>query len=149
MEKIDRESVKTLAIAVGVRQAARETGIPENTVLSWSKRDNWFTDPPKPITVEQQNGRAIAAITPSLALQNTLSQRKDKTKLNLSKYVLNGSKVAAKSRSPLQDAGKVKDLATVMEKVWPEQQQTSSNLDLRILAGGRAMIQVNQASPQP
>lgn len=39
---IDREAVRLLIVSgLGVRQAAREMGIPEDTVLAWSARYGW------------------------------------------------------------------------------------------------------------
>lgn len=126
-QEITRESVKTLAIAVGVRESARQLGIPEATVQAWSAREGWFKRPEMPASVLGKQGATIATKTTSQALSNVLSTRKEKSRLNLSQYVLNGSKVAARSRSPLADAGKVKDLATVMEKVWPEEKVKNDN----------------------
>lgn len=85
-QQVSREAVKTLAIAVGVREAARQTGINENTVISWSKRDQWFVNPPKPPTVQAQNKVAISAIkAPSQALQELLASDSTQTKLGFSK----------------------------------------------------------------
>lgn len=39
---VNREAVKVLAVAIGVRAAARELGINESTVQQWSQRENWF-----------------------------------------------------------------------------------------------------------
>jgi transposase-like protein len=38
---INRESVRVLAQAIGARAAARNLGINEKTVLSWSHRGKW------------------------------------------------------------------------------------------------------------
>lgn len=143
-KSVSREEVKLLAISVGVREAARQLDIPESTVQSWSARYNWFKQPEQPKSVRTRNGATNATKDPSTQLQNILENRKGKIRTNLSKYVLNGSKVAARSRSPLSDAGKVKDLATVMEKVWPEEKQDVHNdLHIGVLAQ-HANIQVLQ-----
>lgn len=39
---LDREQVRIVAMAVGVREAARQFELPESTVQSWSARGNWF-----------------------------------------------------------------------------------------------------------
>jgi len=39
--RINRESVRVLAQAIGARAAARSLGINEKTVLSWSHRGKW------------------------------------------------------------------------------------------------------------
>jgi hypothetical protein len=127
---VDREAVKTLAIAVGVREAARQMSIPEATVQAWSARFGWFEDKitPKPPHLQP----ATVATKPSQALNNVLESRKQRTRLNLTKYLVNGSKVAAKSRSPLRDAPNVKALAGVMQAVWPPEQGAAANVMVNV-----------------
>lgn len=38
-------ALSTLAMAVGVREAARRMGVNENTAISRSRREKWFSDP--------------------------------------------------------------------------------------------------------
>lgn len=68
--QVSREAVKTLAIAVGVREAARQLGLPEPTVQSWSRRDKWFAQPPLPPTITNPNSASIASKTPSAAFSD-------------------------------------------------------------------------------
>lgn len=66
---VDRESVKTLATAIGVREAAARLGLNPNTVLSWSKRGKWFVPTPQP----PKQSDAISAIkTPSKVLSDMI-----------------------------------------------------------------------------
>jgi len=39
---VDREAVRVLVVALGVRQAAREMGLNEDTVSAWSARYGWL-----------------------------------------------------------------------------------------------------------
>jgi DNA-binding transcriptional regulator YiaG len=139
--QISREEVKQLATNVGVRQAARDLGIPEATVQAWSARGKWFKNPDKPLTVIQKQGATIATKTPSKVLQNTLQARHGRVRSNLSQFLVNASKVASKSRSPLQDASKVRDVASVMEKVWPESKDVQNVFSLNVLSlGGKVEV---------
>jgi DNA-binding transcriptional regulator YiaG len=138
---ISREEIKQLATNVGVRQAARDLGIPEATVQAWSARGKWFKNPDKPLTVIQKQGATIATKTPSKVLQNTLQARHGRVRSNLSQFLVNASKVASKSRSPLQDASKVRDVASVMEKVWPESKDVQNVFSLNVLSlGGKVEV---------
>jgi Putative ATPase subunit of terminase (gpP-like) len=86
-QKIDREAVKTLAIAVGVRQAARELGLNEDTVCSWAKREKWFTVEAKPQPPSQAIIPQALQAKPSDALASILSDENRETKLSLSRGV--------------------------------------------------------------
>lgn len=153
-KSVSREEVKLLAISVGVREAAKQIGLNENTVLSWSKRDKWFVDPPKPATLTKQKGQAISAITsPSEVLITQLRDDSEQTKLSLSRSVRRGAKAleAMPDIVPFTAADKVKHLVGAASQLhgW-EQSKESGHLDINVLAGGRAMIQVvqgDQAKP--
>lgn len=41
---VDREQVRLVAVQIGVREAARQFGLPENTVKTWSGRYGWFKE---------------------------------------------------------------------------------------------------------
>jgi len=60
---------------------------------------------------------------------------KGRTRLNLAKWGVNASKVAAKSRKPLEDAPNVKAVAGVMSLLWPEQQQAGVSINLLNVGG--------------
>jgi hypothetical protein len=95
--KQDKEAVKVLALAVGVREAARQLSIPENTILSWSKRDGWFANGQRKPKSLPGPARNQSAITASDALRSTLIERSNATKLGL-------SKAAAKAAEHLGDS---------------------------------------------
>jgi hypothetical protein len=62
---VDREAVRALAIELGAREAARRTGINENTILSWSHRYKWNlpkrTGGPKAIELQSKPGDVLIA----------------------------------------------------------------------------------------
>jgi len=111
------------ASGVGLREIARNIDIPEGTVLAHAKRHGWA----KQIEVAKTKAPAVQsnAITPAEAAANVLSTRKDKSRLNLSKYVADASQTAAKSQGDLTIARHVKDVAAVHSTLWPEEPQQS------------------------
>lgn len=146
---IDREAVKTLAIAVGVREAARQMGIPESTVKSWSTRGAWFKQPILPPTLTKPNNASTASKTPSDALADTLRKRSGKTKLHLSKFTLDASKAAARSKGDLKLARSVKEIAQTASLVhqWEGTQSGMGPISFQVLAQ-RAYFQTGQSSSE-
>lgn len=67
---VDREAVKTLAIAIGVREAAAKLGLNPNTVLSWSRRGKWFAPTPQP---PKQSDAITARKAPSQVLSEMVT----------------------------------------------------------------------------
>lgn len=126
---VNREAVKTLAIAVGLKEAAVQTGIPYDTIRQWSSRGNWFAPAPIPVTMQKQSVTGVT-VTPSTALQATLSDRKEQTRLNLSKYAIEASARAAGSKGNLDMAGQVRHVAAILPAVWPEAQVAAVNIAL-------------------
>jgi hypothetical protein len=97
---VDWPAVRVLAVAVGVREAARQMGISENAVRQRSKREGWITSTKvasqralaKPVTSVSPN-----ALSPADALANVFSERKHRTKLGLSKYAAEAAERAGES----------------------------------------------------
>lgn len=133
---VDKEAIRLLVVEYGVTETAKQTNIPLNTLLSWSARGNWLKPQPTPLPPTVQP-RAINAIQPSQAQANIHASRKQKAFSNLSKYVVNGSMSAAKSRSPLADAANVKALAGVFTTLWPEKQEPG--VSIQVLSTGGSM----------
>jgi hypothetical protein len=121
------EQVKiAYAAGAGLRELARKMNIPEGTVLAHAKRKGWT----RQIEAAKQEAKPMqsTAITPLQALATTLNERKDKSRLHLSKYVVDASERAAQSNGNLEIAGKVQKVAQVRESVWPEQPQQGSGV---------------------
>jgi hypothetical protein len=68
-------------------------------------------------------------------LRGILSERKDRTKLGLSKFTAEAAEQAAVHRDKLGIAGKVKGVASVHKTLWPEENQREPILNLAILTG--------------
>ena len=121
------EQVKiAYAAGAGLREVGRQMNIPEGTVLAHAKRKGWT----RQIQAAKQEAKLTQsnAITPIQALAATLNERKDKSKLHLSKYLVDASERAAQSNGNLEIAGKVQKVAQVHESVWPEQPQQGSGV---------------------
>jgi hypothetical protein len=119
MKQVDREAVKTLAIAVGVREAARRLGLNEDRVCQWSKRGQWFKNPPKPKTIAVQQGIVSTVSTASDALRSTLTERSNATKLGLSKAAAKAAEHLAESEpvTILKHSRAMKDVASTASVV--------------------------------
>ena len=127
--KQDREAVKVLAISVGVREAARQLGLNEERVMKWSQREGWLKQPepkPQPPTVTRNEVRTVRK--PSDALAGILEERKDKSKLHLSKYVTDASAKASESNGNLKLAPRVRDVAAIHSTLWPEKEQQGNGV---------------------
>jgi hypothetical protein len=117
---VDWPAVRVLAVAVGVREAARQMGISQDAVRQRSKREGWMASPKtvaqralaKPVTSVSPN-----ALSPADALANVFSERKHRTKLGL-----------ALSRN-------VRDVAAVHSTLWPEDHNERGILNLAVLTG--------------
>jgi hypothetical protein len=116
------EQIKTAhASGIGLREIARNMGIPEGTVLARAKREGWTQQIQSAAKLAKHNDRAHA-VTPMEAVAGTLSKRKDKSALHLSRYVVDASRNAAMSRGDLDEAQNVRHVAAVRSHLWPERQ---------------------------
>ena len=135
---VDWPAVRVLAVAVGVREAARQMGISQDAVRQRSKREGRMASPKtvtrralaKPLTSVSPN-----VLSPAHALANVFSERKHRTKLGLSTYTAEAAGQAAVHRDKLGIAGKVKDVADVHKTLWPNQPETNQILNLGVLIG--------------
>ena len=85
----------------------------------------------KPVTNVSPN-----ALSPAAALANVLSERKDRSKLGLSKFTAEAAEEAAEHRDKLGIAGKVRDVAGVHKTLWPEEPNSNNQiLNIAILTG--------------
>jgi hypothetical protein len=145
--RISRETWEQVKIAyvagAGLREIARKMSIPEGTVLAHAKRKGWTQqiEAAKEEVKPQSN-----AITPMQALATTLNERKDRSRLHLSKYVAEASEEAANANNKLKIAGNVRDLSNVMEKLWPDQAKAESKLTLNLLSQNTA-ISIDKKDP--
>jgi hypothetical protein len=132
------EQMKTAyAAGINLREIARKMNIPEGTVLAHAKRDGW-TQQIQVVTarlavVQSDAITQVQSVPQSLAA--ILSERKERTKLGLSKYAAEAAEQAAEHKDKLGIAGKVKDVADVHKTLWPNQPETNQILNLGVLIG--------------
>jgi hypothetical protein len=126
----------------GLREIARKMNIPEGTVLAHAKRKGWT----RQIHAAKQEAKPMQsnAITPIQALATTLNERKDKSRLHLSKYVVDASKRAADSNGNLKIARQVRDVTVVKEAVWPEDLKGEGGLHLHMLSLGPTQVKIGR-----
>jgi hypothetical protein len=86
--------------------------------------------------IRRESCQTVTTVTkPADALAKTLAERRDKSKLHLSEYVVKASKAAAKHKRPLKITGAVRDVAATHGSVWPEEQRGSG-----VNVFGRAVV---------
>jgi len=81
------------------------------------------------------------------SLAAILSKRKDRTRLGLSKYAAEAAERAAESDGDLHLSRSVRDVVAVHSSLWPEDHNERGILNLNVLAGGRAAVQIVQQEP--
>lgn len=150
--KANYEALKTLVIAFGSSEAARQAGLPIGTVTSLASRKGWKQAKPasqptlatlprsdsKPKTELQQ-----LSSNPANALANALESLRNRSTLNLGKWTADAAEEAAKGKSKLGNAKRVRDVAAVHSTLWPAVQRQEI-LSLSLLAGD---IQLSQQEP--
>jgi hypothetical protein len=110
---VDREAIRVLAIELGAREAARRTGVNENTILSWSRRYKWDlpkrTGGPKAIELQLKPGDVLIASHKEL---------EDGTKTALMQTVAKAAQLAAqKPAMDVSTTAQLRDLALTMAKL--------------------------------
>jgi hypothetical protein len=125
------EQIRTgYAAGINLREIARKMDIPEGTVLAHAKRHGWTEQiqvATGQLTVMQSNAiTPVQSVPQSLAA--ILSERKNRTRLALSKYAALAAEEAGEHPNKLSIAGKVKDVASVHTTLWPEEPKTNEIL---------------------
>jgi hypothetical protein len=132
------DQIKTgYAAGINLREIARKMDIPQGTVLAHAKRHGWTKE------IQAATGKLTPvqsdAITPVQSVPQSLAaimaERKDRTKLGLSKYTAEAAEQAAEHRDKLGIAGKVKDVASVHRTLWPDETGNKPLLSIGILTG--------------
>ena len=136
---VDWPAVRVLAVAVGVREAARQMGISEDAVRQRSKREGWMASPKavaqRALATPPVTSVSPVAVSPADALANVFSERKHRTKLGLSKYAAEAAERAGESDGDLNLSRNVRDVAAVHSTLWPEDHNERGILNLGVLIG--------------
>jgi hypothetical protein len=145
---VDWPAVQVLAVAVGVREAARQMGISQDAVRQRSKREGWMTS--VKATTQRALAKPVTSVSPDVlspadALANVFSERRDRTKLGLSKYAAEAAERAGESDGDLALSRNVRDVAAVHSTLWPEDHNERGILNLDILTG---KVQIGIVAPQ-
>jgi len=137
------DQIKTgYAAGVGLREIARKMIIPEGTVLAHAKRHGWTQQ--IQVVTRHKSIMQSDAITVSQSLVAILAERRERTKLGLSRYTAEAAEQAAQHPDKLGIAGKVKDVAGVHKTLWGGQPEAKSILNVAILTG---QIQPRRIAP--
>ncbi len=126
---IDKESVRMLAIEIGVRPAARKLGLNEDRVCQWSHRGNWFP------TLPDVQGKTVSTVSkPGDILASELATHENTTRLTLAKYASNAAAAIHKSVHPTRYTRQAKDIAGVMATVHRQDEgKQSAQFSLNVL----------------
>jgi hypothetical protein len=84
----------------------------------------------KPVTTVSPD-----VLSPADALANVFSERRDRTKLGLSKYAADAAERAGESDGNLALSRNVRDVAAVHSTLWPEDHNERGILNIGILTG--------------
>jgi len=79
--EVDHEKVKMVALQIGVREAARQFGLKECTVIQWSKREKWFehrelVEQAKALKIEKQELSSVVIKSAAEIVDNYKNQSK-------------------------------------------------------------------------
>jgi len=134
------EEIKTAYVAgIGLRELARKMNIPEGTVLAHAKRHGWTQQ--IQIATREVEVMQSDAITPVQSVPQSLAailaERKERTKLGLSKYTAEAAEDAANHPDKLGIAGKVKDVADVHKTIWPAETEQKNILNIGFIINGK------------
>ncbi len=128
------EQIKTAyAAGIGLREIARKMNIPEGSVLAHAKRHGWTQQ--IQVATQQQSDAITPVQSVPQSITAILSERKDRTKLGLSKYAAEAAEKAAGSDGNLALSRNVRDVAAVGSSLWPEEQARNTILNLGVLIG--------------
>jgi hypothetical protein len=133
------EQIKTAFFAgIGLREIARKMDIPQGTVLAHAKRHGWTQEirvATQELSVMQSDAITQVQSVPQ-SLAGILAERKDRTRLGLSKYAAEAAEQAAEHSDKLGISGKVKDVADVHKTLWPQENRPANILNYAVLVGG-------------
>lgn len=134
---VNWEAVRVLAIAVGVREAARRLGINEETAKKRCTREGWLETPEArqahAKAIEGRSGRTMSVVpnmSPMHAMQQELQALGGQSKLSLARGVAKAAKTVEDTdgASILAMSGDVKNIAQTADLVhgWRDQPKPSA-----------------------
>ena len=134
------EQIKTAYVTgINLREIARKMNIPEGTVLAHAKRQGWTQQievATREVEVMQSDAITPVQSVPQ-SIASILNERKERTKLGLSKYTAEAAEHAANHTDKLGIAGKVKDVADVHKTIWPAEAEQKNILNIGFIINGK------------
>jgi len=129
--KAIQEQVRILALQIGVRPAARQLGLNEDTVCSWASRYDWKTPTTQPGPQNSASKLQASYVADSVASE--LAENERETRLSLSRYARRAAKDS--ESATLKDAPYVKAAAQVagITHKWGDQEGKASHFTLNVL----------------
>ncbi len=136
---VNKEAVQVLVGAVGVREAARQMGLSENTVLTWANKGGWVQH------IENAKERKVQSLalrrpdsvqSPTIkaadALKNVLEENYGKGRLGLSKWLAESAETLAKKKgdAALEFHQPAVSAASVLAKLCPPQAAVSMRISM-------------------
>jgi hypothetical protein len=139
------ETAKTLVVAYGQSEAARQLHIPLGTVCAWAHRYKWkrvishsLGQPENQTlqTLPQTTARETHenSNSPANALATALRGHRNRSTLALGQWTAEASEAALQAKDKLAIAKRVRDVASVHSILWPNESVTEI-LSLGVLTG--------------
>lgn len=117
-DAVAMQAMKALVAIYGPREAARISGIPAGTVLSYASQHKWKRAAiNRPGNQVDPNKRDVADV-----LVAALEKHKEESTLHLAEFTARASREAANHSKPLDIARKVRDVAGVYSTLWPAEE---------------------------
>jgi len=152
---IDREQVKLLCLSLGVREAARQMGLKEDTVKKWAQRGRWLANCRPTPAAQPLPPSCRPTIVPNVphpadALIKSLTEHGDRTKIALARAATRGAETVADMLDPVEALEHTQDLvglAKVAASVhgWGSAQQSAglnivSQINIELGAGRETTV---------
>jgi hypothetical protein len=139
---VDKEQVRAIAVQVGVREAARQCGLSEDTVKSWSKREGWLKEKEQIAVVQEQAiqrkriNQGLHPIAPKPA--DVLKKYDGQTRMGIAKGLMRGAKEVGKMKGAevVMAAQQVSSLAKAAALVHGWAVNVTNTVRLDVLASG-------------
>jgi hypothetical protein len=149
---VDWPAVRVLAVAVGVREAARQIGISQDAVRQRSKREGWMASPKT--AAQRALAKPVTSVSPSVlspadALANVLQEHERETKLSLARSARRMAKDA--EEATLREAPyvhKAAQVASITHKWDQREEQSNVMVNIALLGIDPESIRADQPDAQ-
>lgn len=141
---IDREAVRVLTVAVGPREAARQMGLKEATVLQWCHRGDWLAhtkpenQPQLPPSMQKQP--VIGVISPAVALAKSINDNWLKSKANQAEYCVAATAEGLAAPDKLAVSAQMANVASIQSKLDPPAKDQRLNISI---SQGNSVVEID------